>query len=187
LDNGSFVVPVYHEFIKKFSQLVLITPEKGPIKYEIRKITTMGKAIQPSILYDEGKSMKAFFRNMGDNRENYILNASSNDMGQTWSGISSTSLPNPNSGFDMIKLRDNMYLAAINYSFHGRSNLSMLLSQDKGRTWRTIKVLENTPGQEYSYPSISRSKSGLYHITYTYERRKIKHIVFNEAWVRNLI
>ena len=147
----------------------------------------MGKAIQPSILYDEGKSMKAFFRNMGDNRENYILNASSNDMGQTWSGISSTSLPNPNSGFDMIKLRDNMYLAAINYSFHGRSNLSMLLSQDKGRTWRTIKVLENTPGQEYSYPSISRSNSGLYHITYTYERRKIKHIVFNEAWVRNLI
>lgn len=186
-DNGSFIVPVYHEFIKKFSQLLLITPDKSSIRYEIRKITATGKAIQPSILHAEGKTMQAFFRNMGDGRQNYILKASSNDLGQRWSGLSGTSLPNPNSGFDMIKLPDSTYLAVINYSFHGRSNLSMIISRDRGSTWKTIKVLENTPGEEFSYPSISRSNSGLFHITYTYERRRIKHIVFNEAWVKNLI
>jgi len=185
-DDGSFAIPVYHEFFRKFSQLVRLTPGNGHIKYEIRKITTKGDAIQPSILHDEGGAMTAFFRNMGDKKENYILKAFSNDMGQTWSEITATSLPNPNSGFDMVKLDDGRYLAVINYSFHDRSDLTMLISEDKGITWEKMKVIENSPGKDYSYPSIMRSNSGLYHISYTYEKRRIKHIVFNEAWIRSL-
>lgn len=185
-DDGSFIIPIYHEFINKYSQLALIRPGGGSIRYEVSKITTTGKAIQPSILQDEGQAMTAFFRNMGGRKEGYILKARSNNMGQTWSGLSETSLPNPNSGFDMITLDDNRYLAVINNSFHDRSNLTILVSEDKGVTWKTVKVLENSPGKEYSYPSLIRSRSGLYHITYTYERRRIKHIVFNEAWIRSL-
>ena len=185
-EDGSFVIPVYHEFINKFSQLVRLKPGKGHTNYEIWKITTNENAIQPSILPDEGGAMTAFFRNMGNKKENYILKTFSKDAGKTWSELIDTSLPNPNSGFDIIRLADGGYLAVINYSFHDRSNLTMLISEDKGKTWRKIKVLENTPGKEYSYPSINRSNSGLYHLTYTYERRRIKHIVFNEPWIRSL-
>jgi predicted neuraminidase len=186
-NDGSFIIPVYHEFIKKFSQLVWVRPtDSDGVKLEIRKITHQKKAIQPSLLYNGGKNLSAFFRNMGPKGSSYILIAHSNDMGQSWSGLSDTHLPNPNSGFDMITLSDGSYLGVVNNSFTDRSNLSLVISRDIGKTWKILKVLENTPNREYSYPSINRSGRGFYHITYTYEKRRIKHIVFNEAWIKQL-
>lgn len=186
-NDGSFIIPVYHEFIKKFSQLVWVRPTYSDgVKLEIRKMTHQKKAIQPSLLYNGGKNLSAFFRNMGPKGSSHILIAYSNDMGQSWSGLSDTHLPNPNSGFDMITLSDGSYLGVINNSFTDRSNLSLVISRDIGKTWKILKVLENTPNREYSYPSINRSGRGFYHITYTYEKRRIKHIVFNEAWIKQL-
>ena len=114
LDDGSIVLPVYHEFIKKYSQMVRVWPDTYDIKYEIAKATHEHEAIQPSILPDEEKGLVAFFRNMDSDKEKYILMAESNDIGNTWEGIKSTTLPHPNSGFDMIRLSNGTYLGAIN-------------------------------------------------------------------------
>lgn len=111
--------------------------------------------------------------------------AESSDLGQTWSDLAYTSLPNPNSGFDMVTLTDGAYLGVINNSFQDRSDLTLVISRDVGKTWKVLKVLENAPGKEYSYPSIIRNKQ-YYHITYTYERKRIKHVMFNEAWLKGL-
>lgn len=183
-DDGSFVIPVYHEFIKKFSQLLWVRPDGVSPDYEIQKMTTHMKAIQPSLLYNGDENLSAFFRNMGKEKKKHILTAYSNDLGQSWSELSDTTLPNPNSGFDMISLSDGAYLGAINNSFGDRSNLTLIISWDKGKTWKSIKVLEDRRGMEYSYPSITRSSRGFYHITYTYEKKRIKHITFNEAWIK---
>ena len=185
-DDGSFLLPVYHEFIKKFSQLVWVRPGETAVQYEIRKMSREKKAIQPSLLHTREKDLVAFFRNMASGERNYILMAHSNDLGQTWSELNNTPLPNPNSGFDMIKLSDGAYLGVINNSFYDRSNLTIVISCDKGKTWKSLKILENTPDKRYAYPSISRSGQGFYHITYTYESKKIKHVVFNEAWIKKL-
>ncbi|MEW6067952.1 MAG: sialidase family protein [Nitrospirota bacterium] len=185
-EDGSFVIPVYHEFIKNFSQLVHVIPADSSVRWEIRKMTHQRNAIQPCLLHNQGKYLTAFFRNMEKDKERHILTANSNDMGQSWSELSDTSLPNPNSGFDMIKLSKDAYLGVINYSFNDRSNLSLVISHDRGKTWRLLKILEDLDGREYSYPSINLSDRGLYHVTYTYERQRIKHIVFNEAWIRQL-
>lgn len=184
LDDGSFLLPVYHEFIKKYSQVVRVRPGDAGAGFEIRKMTHEGTAIQPSLLYEEGKRLNAFFRNMGPGEKNYVLSASSDDMGLSWSGLEDTTLPNPDSGLDMIRLGSGAYLGVINNSFEDRDNLTMVTSRDKGRTWKTLKVLEDSYGKEYSYPSISRSRQGLYHITYTYNRERIKHVTFNEAWIK---
>jgi predicted neuraminidase len=124
---------------------------------------------------------------MGSQRKNYILASDSDDLGKTWNELRNTPLPNPNSGFDMIKLSDGSYLGVINNSFNERDNLTMVISHDHGNTWESIKVLENAQGKRYSYPSISRSARGFYHLTYTYEGQKIKHIVFNETWLNLLM
>jgi predicted neuraminidase len=185
LDDGSIVLPVYHEFIKKYSQMIRVRPDTYEVTYKIKKATYEHKAIQPSILPADEKGLVAFFRNMDRDEKKYILMAESNDLGNTWTGLQSTTLPHPNSGFDMIRLRNGTYLGAINKSFDNRDNLTLVISSDRGRTWKDLKVIENNPDNEYSYPSISRSEGGLYHMTYTYERKRVKHVVFNEAWIKS--
>ncbi len=184
LNDGSILLPVYHEFLKKYSQMVRIRPGHNGISYEIQKATREGKAIQPSLIFDESKNLiEAFFRNMGPEGNRYILTSNSDDLGESWSELTDTTLPNPNAGFDMIRLNNGAYLGVINNSFNDRGNLSMMISYNNGKTWKVLKVLEDIYKNEYSYPSISRSNSGLYHVSYTYNRRRIKHVVFNEAWV----
>ncbi|MEE9523372.1 MAG: sialidase family protein [Thermodesulfovibrionales bacterium] len=187
LDDGSFLVPTYHEFINKYSQLLWIRPVKEGAQYRIGKITREAKAIQPSLLYSGNNDLIAFFRNMSEEERKYILTSTSSDLGKTWSNLSDTRLPNPDSGFDMIALDNRTILGVINNSFRDRSDLSLVISSDKGKSWMVIKTLEDNPKKEYSYPSIMRSRDGLFHITYTFERKRIKHVAFNESWIRKLM
>jgi predicted neuraminidase len=46
--------------------------------------------------------------------------------------------------------------------------------------WQAALVLEKEPG-EYSYPAIIQTADGLVHITYTWQRKKIRHAVVNPA------
>jgi predicted neuraminidase len=186
LGGHSFVIPVYHEFAKRYSEIVRFETSDDSVKYEIGKMTCRDDAIQPSLLPDGQGKLVAFFRNMSSGDKKHVLTARSGDTGRTWSDLEETALPNPNSGLDMIGLQDGGYLGVINDSYHSRGNLTLVLSRDGGRTWRPIKVLEDRPGREFSYPSINRSSSGLYHVTYTYERKRIRHVVFNEAWIRKM-
>ena len=41
-------------------------------------------------------------------------------------------------------------------------------------------VLENEPG-EYSYPAVIQSHDGLVHVTYTWKRQRIRHVVLDPA------
>jgi predicted neuraminidase len=83
----------------------------------------------------------------------------------------------------MVRLPDGALLGVINHDFQERSDLTLVLSRDGGQHWKTLKILEKAPGKEYSYPFLLRS-GGTYHLTYTFERARIKHVVFNEAWLR---
>jgi len=184
LEDSSLLVPVYHEFINKYPQLLHFIPDENGDRYRIWRISTNEKAIQPSLIPEENGNIRAFFRNISREKEKHILTAVSHDLGTTWPPPIPTSLPNPNSGFDMITLDDGSILGVINNSFENRNDLSLVLSTDDGQTWKTVKVLENKQDHEYSYPSIVRDTSGIYHVTYTFERKRIKHIMFNEEWIR---
>ena len=37
-------------------------------------------------------------------------------------------------------------------------------------------TLEDTPGEEFSYPSMIQSKDGDLHIVYTWRRKKIRYV-----------
>jgi alpha-L-rhamnosidase len=53
------------------------------------------------------------------------------------------------------------------------------LSKD-GEHWDAALILENTPG-EYSYPAVIQAGNGLAHITYTWKRQRIRHVVVDPA------
>jgi len=61
----------------------------------------------------------------------------------------------------------------------GRDKLEVAVSPD-GKAWRRAVVLEDAPG-EYSYPAAIQSRDGLVHVTYTWRRERIKHVVVDPA------
>jgi|UniRef100_A0A7C5EQU4 predicted neuraminidase len=185
LSQGAFLLPVYQEFIYKFSQLLLCFPGKSGLYYELRPLIKDGSAIQPSLIPVGPRGLTAFFRNGTNSPARFILRAVSSDLGRTWSDLTPTTLPHPGSGMAMTSLAEGAILGVINHSFKDRSNLTLVLSRDGGATWETLKTLENAPGREYSYPFIIKYRNN-FHLTYTYERQRIKHVVFNEAWLKSI-
>jgi predicted neuraminidase len=90
-----------------------------------------------------------------------------------------TPLPNPNSGIDSLTLQDSRQLLVYNHASSGRSPLNVSVSRD-GLEWEPALVLESSGG-EFSYPAVIQSADGLVHITYTWKRRNIRHVVLEPA------
>jgi len=130
-------------------------------------------AIQPSILVHPGGRLQA----LGRTRAQRVFETWSDDAGRTWTPLALTALPNPNSGIDAVTLRDGRYLVVYNHTTRGRSPLNVSVSND-GKTWEAALVLEDASG-EYSYPAVIQSSDGLVHVTYTWQRRRIKHVVID--------
>ncbi len=130
-------------------------------------------AIQPSILFHKKNRLQA----VGRTQQDKIFQIWSEDNGKTWGEMTLTALPNPNAGTDAVTLRDGRHLLVYNHTPKGRSPLNVAISAD-GKTWGAALVLESEAG-EYSYPAVIQSDNGLVHITYTWKRQRIKHVVIN--------
>jgi predicted neuraminidase len=136
-------------------------------------------AIQPSILFHPDGKLQILCRS----KNGYILESFSNDNGKTWDKLKPTTLPNPNSGTDAVTLKDGRQLLVYNHvtkesmEWGGkRSPLNVSISDD-GKNWKEIAVLENEPKAEFSYPAVIQTNDGKVHITYTWKRKLIKHVV----------
>lgn len=130
-------------------------------------------AIQPTILAHGRGEWQILCRS----RQHAILESWSTDDCRTWSKLTRTSLPNPNSGIDAVRLDDGRFLLVYNHAEQGRNQLNLALSND-GKRWLAAHVLENEPG-EFSYPAAIRSRDGKVHLTYTWNRRRIRHVAID--------
>jgi len=132
-------------------------------------------AIQPTLLSLPGGRLLALCRS----QQSRITESRSADGGSTWTAMAVTALPNPNSGIDGVTLADGRHLLVYNHTDRGRSPLNVAVSAD-GTDWRPAVVLENEPG-EFSYPAVIQTADGLVHVTYTWNRRRIKHAVLDPS------
>lgn len=130
-------------------------------------------AIQPTIFVRADGTLEALLRTQSMK----IFETRSSDGGASWSALAPTELPNPNAGIDGTTLRDGRQLLVFNRSETERTALTVAVSTD-GTSWQDLIVLEKDPG-EYSYPAVIQTRDGLVHITYTWKRRRIKHVVID--------
>jgi len=131
--------------------------------------------IQPTLLIYPGGKIGMLCRSTGL----WILSSRSADNGRTWSDLISTGLPNPNSGIDAVTLKDGRQLLVYNHLTKGRYMLNVAVSKD-GNEWNAVALLENDLKEtEFSYPAVIQTNDGLIHITYTWNRKQIKHVIID--------
>jgi predicted neuraminidase len=145
-------------------------------------------AIQPSILTYANGDMQILCRSMQD----VVVQSWSQDGGQSWGNLEATELPNPSSGTDAVTLADGRQLLVYNHTTRktkvsGRQMLNVAISED-GKNWKPVVTLEleskprPADGRhwgEYSYPAVIQAKDGNVHITYTYNRESVNHVVLD--------
>jgi len=134
------------------------------------------EAIQPTILQHTGGRLQILCRGKGTGR---IVEGWSEDAGKRWSALGTIDLPNPNSGIDAVTLRDGRHLLVYNHTPRGRSPLNVAVSDD-GRRWQAAAVLEDSTG-EFSYPAVIQAEDGRVHITYTWKRQRLRHVVLDPS------
>jgi predicted neuraminidase len=134
------------------------------------------KAIQPSILVHSQTRLQA----LGRTRSQRLFETWSSDAGKTWSELKLTDLPNCNSGTDAVTLADGRHLLVYNDSITEkvRFPLNVAISRD-GKHWEAAAVLDAEPPGQYSYPAVIQTTDGLVHITYTWKRLRIKHVIID--------
>ena len=183
---------------------------------------------QPTVV-ELGKrgSLMAYMRSC----EGFIYRSYSDDAGKSWSEPAPTTLPNNDSGIDMVRLRGGMLLLVHNPVALGEDGTSIVdqsvkkrpelkisqsefskdkqfyrttvpdielvfprrgprtpliisCSMDNGETWEPWINLETGQG-EFSYPAVIESSNGDVHLTYTYNRTYIKHVIVPLEIVKN--
>ncbi len=171
LSNGNILYPTSFE-TKEIWNVYVETSDQDLKNWTKTEIDNNGfNAIQPSILFYSDAKIQMLCRS----KEKKIVETWSNDNGKTWSPMEATSLVNNNSGIDAVTLKNGLQLLISNPIEKGRNKLDVKASAD-GKTWFSIIVLEDQPEGEFSYPAIIEGNDGTIHITYTYNRVKIKYV-----------
>jgi alpha-L-fucosidase len=128
-------------------------------------------AIQPSVLFYEDGRLQLLCRS----KNKCLVESWSYDGGKSWTKVQATSLPNNNSGTDAVTLSGNIQLLIYNPITEGRNKLAVAASVD-GKNWKDLIILEDQAEGEFSYPAIIQTSDNNIHVTYTYNRVKIKYI-----------
>ena len=188
LKDGSILCPSSSEKGDKWRVHFEITRDLGKTWKVIGPINDGIEfdAIQPSLLIQKNKSLQILCRS----RQNVVTQSRSSDGGKTWGPMVASSLPNPNAGTDALTLADGRHLIVYNHTTRkspvpGRRMLNVAISED-GTIWAPVVTLEKTSqaensdrSVEYSYPAMIQTKDGKIHISYTFHRKGVKHVILD--------
>ena len=97
-----------------------------------------------------------------------IAVAYSYDGGTTWTDAKDSGLGGPCSRFYIGRLKSGRVLLINHHAFHGRNNLTAMLSEDDGATWKYKLLLDGR--SDVSYPDVKEADDGYIYICYDRER-----------------
>ncbi len=159
----------------------LAHPELGGSWNRVEPETQPYQVIQPTLLTHPDGTLQAMFRS----KDEKIIQSFSKDNGLTWSVLEPTNLPNNNSGIEALSLADGRHLLLYNHvggdrkDGWGKRNILNLAISDDGKIWQAAAFIEKEASGEFSYPAMIQTRDGLVHMTYTWNRQKVKHVVID--------
>lgn len=183
--NGDIGIPTYHEFLGKFAEL-LILDAQGNVK-DKRRISWGRDSIQPVIAVLDSKRAIALLRDSGETNQR-IAYSETTDHGNHWTSPRPLNLPNPNAAVALTKDSHETLLAVFNNDSEERYDMSLALSKDQGKNWKVVHSFDKglpEKGQkfEFSYPYMIHDSQGGFHLVYTWHKKRIKYVHFNQAWL----
>jgi predicted neuraminidase len=183
LDNGVVVAGTSVEAYRTWSIWIERSSDNGrtwskigPIPLAPGIVASTGTVthglIQPSVVDLGGKHLRLYARSTSDIAR--VCIADSFDNGLTWTNARPLDVPNPNSGIDVVGLRDGRVVLVYNDSTSQRWPLKLAVSRD-GEHFQDFRTLEADRG-EFSYPAIIQNAGGDLEITYTWNRKSIAYV-----------
>jgi len=181
LSSGEILLPMASEIFKV--PLMAITDDGGKT-WAFSNIPDGYGVIQPSVIERKDGSLLAFMRDTTPTHR--IRMSESFDRGRNWTSIEETGLPNPGAAVEALTLKSGNVILIYNNTTEGaRNSLAISLSDDDGSTWKWTRHLERNDGEgRYDYPSAIQTRDGKIHVTYSYDVKTIKHVVFSEQWIK---
>ncbi len=142
--DGTMGVPVYHEFIGKFGELLRIDGNGNIIAKQ--RLSSGKSTLQPVVLVTSPQHALVLMRRSG-NSPKRVISTATDDGGQHWSAPRPTALDNPDAAISGAVLPDGKMLVVLNNIEDGRDALSLAVSADGGNTWKTVYQLEDQRGR----------------------------------------
>jgi predicted neuraminidase len=142
--DGSMGLPVYHEFLGKFGELLRID-SSGKI-IDKHRLSSGKSTLQPVILIKNPQQALVLMRRSG-NSPKRVIATTTDDAGQHWSAPIPITLANPDAAISGAVLPDGRMVTVLNDLEFGRDALSLAVSADGGASWKTIYQLEDKRGQ----------------------------------------
>jgi predicted neuraminidase len=157
--DGSIGLPVYHEFLGKFGELLRIGKDGSVI--DKQRLSSGKFSIQPVMLITSEQDALVLMRYTGSIPRRRVIAARTQDAGLHWSAPAKTPLANPDAAVAGLVLPDGRMLAVLNNLVEGRAAISIVISSDRGNTWKTLYQLEDQRGQPGDPVSYARTAAQL--------------------------
>ena len=173
-DGWRFHMEIYDLKTKQWKYVPVESTEA--IKTDDNKMHPID-CIQPSILKLKDGRLQVLMRT----HNAHLATSFSSDNGDTWTPVTLLDIENNQSGTDAVTLQDGRH-ALIYNNFETlpltpkgvRTPCSIALSDD-GQTWHHALTLEDSPIDQYSYPTIIQGRDGTLHCVYTWRRQRIAY------------
>lgn len=182
LADGAIMLPIYQEFIGKMSEILVL--DRAANILSKKRLSKHRLTIQPDVVPLSKQKAVVTMRRSLDTFPSLMLVSTTADGGRTWSQVKEADIPNPNAAVTSAALDDNVIVVFNNHQ-QGRNDLSLAYSRDdSAQRWHVIHEIEQDPEGYYAYPFMIKTNHDEYHLLYTWNKKRIKHVRFNRAWVQ---
>ena len=139
--DGTIGLPAYQNLLGSFAECLRL--DRSGAVVDRQRLSAEGSGLQPVILVRSPTEALALMRHSGPERPQRVIATATRDAGVHWTPSRKLPLSNPDSALSGVVLPDSRILVALNDVEEERDALSLVVSDDGGVTWRTLRQLED--------------------------------------------